>query len=192
MFRDRPDRQADDTQYRIYRVPKKGKVGGILLSSRHVGAMTHYWGGRTVLCWKDECEACQAGNAPRWYGYGLLWSPKGQQIVIVEWTDKAHDNIDKYLTEHGTLRRAELHLERLGDRANGRLYSRIIEGPFAQAVLPAEVPLRPMLYQIWGISLVEQLAIETKEAQAAAIADAVIERAKRASMMPTNGKHNHD
>lgn len=188
MFQDEPQAEASGQMYRIVRTPKKGNLSGILLSERHIGAPTHYWGGRTIICRKLTCPACKEGNAPRWYGYAPLWSVKSKAIAIVEWTAKAHEPIKNWLTEHGNFLGCQLSLERVGNKANGRLHARICSGDYSKELLPEPADIKAMLLTMWGVTPEQQQEMAAEEALAQKAIEQLESRQKRVGQA-SNGKH---
>lgn len=148
---DRPRERDQMRSFTILRTPKGRDLRGIVLSDQHVGVYTHFWQGRTTVCRGDECEACRAGRAPRWYGYIYLWLRPLNQIAIFEFPQRAFDPFDAYFTQHGTQRGAMMTARRLNKKDNGPVQISFEAEPYTSSGMPTPVDLKAVLCRIWEV-----------------------------------------
>jgi hypothetical protein len=151
-FDDQP-REGDPSQnFRIVRTPATGEIKGLILSSKHQGATTHYWKGRTIPCTGPTDEACAAGHEPRWHGHLLVYGEKSGEVILFEYPDKSHATIKAYLERHLTLRGARILARRIGGKPNGRVHLALIESARDPESLPPETPIKPILMRMWEMT----------------------------------------
>jgi hypothetical protein len=148
-WRTRPEQSQRNLPCSIYRVKPGPGVRGVITSSNLVGANTHYWHGRSTICTTDTCEACSSGQRPRWYGYVGLWSPTSKATTILELTAATIESIEEYYNTHGTLRAAQISLQRATKKPNSKLVARLEESNFSTSAIPAEIPIRKILCRMW-------------------------------------------
>lgn len=145
-----PDETATNG-WPLRRIPPQGLANVIILSHDLWGTGTHYWGGRTVPCHDDRCDACDAHNESRWHGYLCAWAPKTHYKFLLELTKAgAAAVIDERKKRH-TIRGLILAAERLGRKANGKLVLHLTPSDWADDGLPPAVDVRSVMLKIWGI-----------------------------------------
>lgn len=135
--------------WEIYRVSARGLPSALILSHDTLGAYCHYWGGRTRLCLKDNCEPCSKGNAARWRGYIAVLIGPNRSTRLLELTPPCIPPLDRYLKEWGTLRGAICSLTRKGRTPNGQLELSFAEKPVAGVNLPANPDVAAHVVRIW-------------------------------------------
>lgn len=151
----RPDESQIQRACQIIRVKPGKPMRCIVLSHDLVGAQTHYHQRRTQICQGAACGICALNEKPRWYGYLSAMSLAGSIRVIVEVTPLCVPSIDEYFRDHGTLRGAQLSLERIGARDNAPIRSALAEGHFEQSRLPEPLPVIATLQQIWQLDTLD-------------------------------------
>jgi hypothetical protein len=133
---------------RVSRAP----VIAICLSSKPLGAEVHFFRGRTRPHTNDgTCEACHAGQAPRWRGYLTLWDREQRQTWITEITPYAYDGLKEGLTSFGTLRGHTIKLERTKPNPNAPLQATVYAALTREEELPPEPDIRHILERIWDL-----------------------------------------
>lgn len=158
----RPSDSTDDLPFRIHRTPANRAIKGIILSSHLIGTMLHFYRGRSRPCTKDDCEACESGQKPRWKGYIELKPADGRTVQIVEITERVFPELDREEKKHGGIRGLKVELSRLKPRANAPLHLEIKAGRIADCDLPSEHNLKTILERMWEIPQ-KDLPINDKE-----------------------------
>ncbi len=138
--------------YRVIRTNHMKPLRGVILSQHLVGIMLHYWKGRSKPCEGNECEACQAGQKPRWKGYFQVHNADNQTVYIVEITERVWHEFNEEDRKNGTLRGARIELQRTNRKANGPLAARFLAGRTAESELGKEVAIVPILERMWEIT----------------------------------------
>lgn len=152
LWQDKPDSVDSIPNFRLLRTPCDRKISGIIVSSEHVGAKIHYWKGRSKPCRGETCEACEAGQIPRWKGYILLYDPKLRTQVVFEFTERVYPQFQMFLQIHKTLRGGQMTAGRLNRKPNGPLLVTFDQYLYDQNHLPQESNLRDILSRIWEIT----------------------------------------
>lgn len=147
----RPDRGEHPTQLQILRTPPGKAIGGIITTADALGAYTHYWRGRTTVCTHPLCEACDTHRTPRWYGYLAIISRATKTEALLEITPSCLPPIEAWLEEHGTLRGADISLQRANKKINSRLICSIRSSDYDGSKLPDAPNVKAQLERIWEI-----------------------------------------
>lgn len=131
---------------------KPGRTDAAIITATDVvGAYTHYWHGRTVMCTGPSCDACADKRTARWYGYLSLWVPSTGSILIAEITPPCVPSIDKYFHEYGTLRGARLELARANRKPNSRVICNLTPSQYTTDKLPAAPDVKKHLCRMWEV-----------------------------------------
>jgi hypothetical protein len=133
----------------LYRVPKKGVTGVVILSPDYLGRFIHYWGGRSMPHIEPNCPACRDGNDKRRTFWVAAWSMKTNYQAILEITDAAIASLDEYIHRYKTLRGAEVTAMRKGGRENGRLIVLLKPASIIEAAIPPNFDFRKELEHMW-------------------------------------------
>ena len=104
QFSSQPPMESTRSAFRLVRTPSKGKLALFITSDSLLGCWTHFFGGRTVPCTGDKCEACQALASTRWHGYVAALEVKTAEPVVFEITGGGAEQLAAYRAKHGTLR----------------------------------------------------------------------------------------
>lgn len=150
-FSRRPEKERGDLAIPLVRCKPGRGVSGVILSDDTIGAYTHYWRGRTQICTRPECDACNADRRPRWYGYLGVWNPESRARAIFEVTPSCMESIDYYFTKFGSLRGAEIKLCRASPKINARVIAELKAGNYAGDKLPEAIDVRGILTKMWEI-----------------------------------------
>ena len=142
------------TQHRGYdlrRTPADKPIKGLITSEDLIGCFTHWWGGRTVPCEGDGCEACKNNAPSRWHCYLTLHEDKTHDHFIFECTGKAALPLIEWRDTHHTLRGTLLIASRPKRRRNARV--EIILKPYdlTGVMLPTPPDLKKAMAVIWQI-----------------------------------------
>lgn len=148
----RPRTEDLPDQWRIMRAGAGGHPASMILSEDTVGAYTHFWGGRTRLCLKNDCEPCSKGRVPRWRGYVAVVSSKSGKFGILELTPMCVPDIERFMKERPTLRGAIITLSRKGKKENGQLECVLEWSPGNGTNLPPCPDVLRHLRRIWRLT----------------------------------------
>lgn len=121
----------------------------IVLSDRHIGGDLHYYSRRSIPCQLHDCPYCAAHSRSVWKGYLHCWDAKHRECGMLEFTLPCLQNVNSYLTAHGTLRTAVVQLTRKGSKINGPLTIQLTPSTWATNEIPPTVNLRPILEHMW-------------------------------------------
>lgn len=90
------------------------------------GVMTHYLGGRTVVCHDpDRCLGCEANMLPRWQGYAICESSLSKTWAVLQFTPMAATVLDRGSQGYNGILGIQIRLTRLGSRPNSPLHCKI-------------------------------------------------------------------
>jgi hypothetical protein len=140
----------------VNRAGPKGHDPQVILSHDVEGAYVHYVRGRSVKCADDKCQPCLQHIERRWRGYLVVAHARTRVITLLELTAPAMGPIDLYFKKHRTLRGALIETKRVPEKANGRIYSRIIESAFDIETFPKIPSVRSILRKLWGLPKVDE------------------------------------
>lgn len=147
----RPDRDPTTLHLDILRARPGKAYSGVSMATDVVGAYTHYWRGRTVLCTTPNCDACHAQRKARWYGYIPLWEPDTDRRVLLEITAACLDAIDAYIASNDTLRGARVTVRRANNKINSKIIATLTHAGLTDGRIPTEPPTRQLLERMWEI-----------------------------------------
>ena len=147
----------------LLRTPAKGKTGGIITSHDVIGTDTHYWGGRTVKCEDDTCEACAAGIGKRWHGYVGVYNPSLHKHFIFEFTQGAGEPFARHIELTKTLRGCAFKAERNGRRPNSPVLITTWPANLDGVALPDPPDIVAIMSMIWGVPATSLKATGRKE-----------------------------
>lgn len=168
-FQDEPNENDTGFPWTVVRTPASNHLDLICVSAKHTGVRTHYFRGRTIGCSRSKCEACDSGNISRWSGYLLAVANKTGQRVLFEFTPTAQKYLKALYETHPSLRGMRLRAHRPSKRANGTIVLQAFGFVPSPSDLPEEVPIRPLLFHIWGV------AVDAGDSAAAAADDGFTE-----------------
>ena len=159
-FSHRPPDEPSGYGLPLIRTPANGRLILNLMSDKMIGCPTHWYGGRTIPCEGENCDACQDGYSWRWHGYvaGLIYGTR--RAVIAEFTAQASEQIAIYRDAQGTLRGAILQSNRHRNRHNGRVLITMKPGDLAAMNLPPEPDLVKALSIIWNLPKPDLIAAD--------------------------------
>ena len=152
IFSTRPEPRDVSIRYRIVRCGPKAPLRATILSTELVGCYTHYWHGRTLPCCPQSCPACDESQPRRWHGYLAITGKDQLDLEILEITAAASAAFAAYLDRFPTLRGAQLRLQRVGAKANGRLDSTLWPPTESTNSLPTEPDVEAILLAMWEAS----------------------------------------
>lgn len=138
--------------FKLFRCPRSGSLTGVIVSPDMIGTGTHFWKNRTMPCTGKSCPACRDGFNPRWYGFLGIWSPKTDRLGILEITEAASDEVDRYYDRHKTLRGAQIKVSRQGNRPNGRVLADLTTGTIDPERLPPAIDIKATLLRMWELT----------------------------------------
>jgi hypothetical protein len=147
----RPPTNLERHAIQIIRTPQAGKLVGIALNESILGCYTHYWGGRTVPCQTEHCEACNNGAPARWHAYFAAHCPNTTHIALLEITAAAAETLYLYTHTNGTLRGAQITLRRRGEKKNGQVIATAIPGGMQASHIPEAPSIIKILAQLWHV-----------------------------------------
>ena len=151
LWTNAPSREAGSRSYKLMRTPPQTAIKAIILSEFPVGTQLHYHRGRTLPCNPQDCPACKAGQKPRWKGYVYAMSESTRQIVIFEYTERAHETFERFIATYGNCRGAKMTARRTGKRDNSPLLVTFDDGRVDGALLPSPEGLQLCLESMWEI-----------------------------------------
>lgn len=151
IWTDSPPASDDTRTYQICRTPAKGKCRTVILSDSPVGVMLHYWKGRSTPCNRSDCEACKNGHRPRWKGYLYAMSERTRRIIIFEYPERPHPEVQAEEAKRKTLRGSILIAERTGTRPNSPVMISFEGTTPHLELLPTPTNLRETLERMWEV-----------------------------------------
>jgi hypothetical protein len=131
--------------------PRTGEqVGGLCLSERVLGVITHWIDGRTMPCVKvlSYCEGCSRKLPSRWKGYLAIMKPVDGKYAILELTEEARRSCPDLGPDKWSLRGKRILLTRRGTSKRAAVTATILAGE-AQKCLPEGFNLKEALMRIW-------------------------------------------
>lgn len=151
-FTSSPDPNERKHLLAILRTPTKGNLQGVITCSKVQGTNTHWYGGRTIPCAVQECEACDKGVSWRWHGYVSAFELKNNRHFLFEFTSTAHDAFALYLLKNKDLRGCFFKASRNAARANGRVTIMTKKWEESMNTLPKEPEVIRILCHIWNLN----------------------------------------
>ena len=143
--------QTQTKGYDLRRTPADKPLKGIITCEEMIGCYTHWWGGRTVPCEDETCEACKANTPARWHCYLSILEAGSRDHFIFECTGKAALAFADWKNTDQKLRGALMTAHRPKRRRNSRV--EIILRPYdiSGIVLPEPPDLIKAMSVIWQI-----------------------------------------
>ena len=136
-------------------------VKGICTCDNLIGCHTHYYGGRTVPCEGEECEACKDGFTPRWHGYISAFSPISNEHFLFEMTQTAAEKFNAFQNEYSTLRGCLFIAKRRTKSPNSRLLVQLKPSNPNRKDIPDAPRIERILCHIWNVPFDEMSTHET-------------------------------
>ena len=174
----------------ITRTPAGRPLAAIITSSDLVGTPTHFWGGRTVPCGQDQCDACEHGVPWRWHGYVSAYNPDQQRHFLFEFTAATAEQLVSYRKLNASLRGCQFKAERPSRTANGRVMLTLKPADLDRYTIPNEPDLIAVLCILWNIPREEATTGRpAKESPRVAVANpnAAVEDAIERALRHANG-----
>lgn len=137
--------------FQLKRTPAGKPIVALITSDDLIGCFTHFWGGHTVPCEGQACEACHNNIPYRWHGYLSAIDTTTRQHFIFEMTAQAADAFKDFRKANGTLRGCLFEARRLRPAANSRVCIRCKPADLREQHLPTAPDLRKCMAIIWGI-----------------------------------------
>ncbi len=153
LFSNEPPEEARGHSLAICRTPAQKPLIAICTSDQILGCPTHYWHGRTVPHFEEDCTPCSEGSPWRWHGWVGAYNPKLQQHALFEMTAQATDPFKDYRLANATIRGAKFTATRPSHRVNGRLMIVLAACNLAGVTLPAAPHVMAVLSILWNIPL---------------------------------------
>jgi len=137
--------------YDLRRTPADKPIKGLITSDDIIGCNTHWWGGRTVPCEDDDCEACRNNTPSRWHCYFSIYESGSKDHFIFECTGKAALPLVDWRKTNGSLRGVLITACRPKRRRNARVD--IILRPFDTTgiIVPKAPDLMRAMAVIWQL-----------------------------------------
>ena len=147
----KPERDPNNTPYRIHRTPATRELRVIIISEDLIGTNLHFWKGRSTPCTGNNCTACQSGHKARWKGYLQALNENSNTVQIVEITDRVYDAFALQKQKHGTLKGLGVRLSRTNGKPNGPLAAEFDGIKRSPGELPEEANLPGILERMWEL-----------------------------------------
>jgi hypothetical protein len=139
----------------VIRTPNKGTIHGLITCDNLIGTNTHFYGGRTVPCMREECDACKDGAPFRWHAYLTCYNGQAKQHFIFECTALAAESFYEYLRANGTLRGCMFNARRGSSRANARVILELKPYAGDRSSIPHAPNLILALAKLWNIPITD-------------------------------------
>jgi len=167
FFTNRPPEQKHRRNHPVMRSGHKYGIefAGLCLSDRVYCAPTHY-AGRSVGCLAalgKECEHCEKGWTPRWFGYIAIIHGKTKEIGLLELTAAAATEAAEFAEREGSLRGYVIIVSRLNGKKNGELKIRFERAKQILSEIPPSFCVTEALARMWRIKpelLVQKMGVE--------------------------------
>jgi len=143
--------ESETKGFDLKRTPPDSPLKGLITSDDIVGCYTHWWGGRTVPCEGDSCEACHNSAPARFHCYLSLCLNGSRQHVIFECTSKAADVLVDWRNTHGTLRGTLLTAHRPKRVKNSKVELLLKHVDLTATILPKPPDVRQALCVLWKL-----------------------------------------
>lgn len=135
----------------LKRTPPSRPIVALITSEDLIGCYTHFWGGHTVPCEGENCQACSEGIPYRWHGYLAAVDSSNRLHFIFEMTAQAAEAFKDFKKANGTLRGCLFEARRLRPVANSRVCIRCKPADLREQTLPKAPDLRKCMAIIWGV-----------------------------------------
>lgn len=137
----------------LIRCPVARPLAAIVTSENLIGCRTHFYGGRTVPCTGEDCDAHKDGVPWRWHTYASIWRPVAKRHLLFESTARASEPFILYRKAHGSLRGCLFSAQRANSRVNSRVNINTKPADLEDVQLPESPDLLKVLSIIWNIPL---------------------------------------
>lgn len=139
-------------KWQIIRVPRGGKIVCLALSHHVLGVWTHYYGGRTQPCRRDDCKMCVEQGTRRRHLYLGIWNPETGHKNLLELTAAAGFQLLGMKKNDQSVRGRKLTLTRVNKRINSPIQVEIGEDYSGKYQLPTEPAIAESLRIIWHLT----------------------------------------
>ncbi len=143
--------KTENRGFDLRRTPPDKPIKGIITCDNLVGCSTHWWGGRTVPCEDDGCEACKANTPSRWHCYLSVLEAGSRDHFLFECTGKAAWPFIEWYETNGTLRGVMLYAHRPKRRRNSKVEIILKPHDLQGIIVPAAPDLARAMSVIWQI-----------------------------------------
>jgi len=137
--------------YDLHRTPPDKPIKGLITCDDLIGCYTHWWGGRTVPCEGETCEACKNNSPSRWHCYLSVLESGTHDHFLFECTGKAALPLIAWREEHGTLRGVLMTAFRPKRKRNARVEMILKAYDCRNTRLPQPPDLIRALSVIWQL-----------------------------------------
>jgi len=151
QFSSQPPADPRGQALELKRCPPGSVLAGIITCTDVVGCPTHFWGGRTVPCEEENCEACQAGIGWRWHGYISAFHTIAKEHFLFEMTARCVEPLTEYRLANPTLRGCSFLAQRPSGKVNGRVFLKTKTVDLESVTLPPSPDLTNVLAMIWNL-----------------------------------------
>jgi len=149
-FEDQPISGLREKTYEIVRAKEGRVLQGVIISEEIKGLPTHWTGGQTMPCGRDQCQWCDLEIPCDWHAYFFWYDRHTQLIDVVEITKGPLPVIREYEKLHGTARGAVARLTRAQNRKNGRVVLELVPSKTPGEFLPKAPDIQKVLLRIWS------------------------------------------
>ena len=113
--------QPEHKGFDLRRTPVDKPLKAVITCVDLIGCYTHFWGGRTVPCEGEDCEACRAQSPSRWHCYLSALESSTRDHFLFECTAKAAQPLVEWREAYGTLLGCFITAHRPKRRRNARV-----------------------------------------------------------------------
>ncbi len=135
----------------LRRTPSDKPIKGLITSDNIIGCNTHWWGGRTVPCEDENCEACSKNTPSRWHVYLSVLEAGTRDHFLFECTGKAAWPFVEWYATHGTLRGVMMYAHRPKRRRNAKVEIILKPNDTRGVILPKGPDLPRAMAVIWQL-----------------------------------------
>jgi len=146
---DSPPTQTDMKSADLRRCPPGGLPPAIILCDWLTGNELHWWNGRSFPHLSNDCPACAAKRAKVWKGYIAALDVKTRKVFILEITPNCTEPLSAYKQTFGSLRGAQIKLDRSATKINGRVTATVTPANLGGLELPQPPDVRSILRHMW-------------------------------------------
>jgi len=146
-----PEAPKGHTRWKVIRVPRHGRIQGVIISTAHRGVYTHYFSKRTQPCRGENCEACEHGARREWHAYIAVWSPQSQATNLLELTARAATAIVAHVAAGDSLRGVAFRAIRCGGAENAPVEVTLLTDSTTHLALPPEPDITACLLVTWRL-----------------------------------------
>lgn len=150
-FSDRPPVTRRCYTLPLVRTPSGRPLIAVVTSERLLGINTHFYGGRTIPCEDNECDACREGMPFRWHGYLGAYDWFRSRQFIFEVTAAGADQLLIYYQAMGTLRGCAFQATRRTRSPNSKVQIETKPADLSKIHMPEQPDIIKCLATIWQI-----------------------------------------